>query len=415
MAKPKVSEEERAALAQKLDDELDCFMDELAQRKQTEGTPKKPFNFDEWCKEIDQHPAFMTDLKAGADGEHSEFIQALQAMKYDDGETEEDRQLTAEGHKNEGNKHFKLKKYRWAITAYTNGVKVMCTNKKLNAVLYANRAAANRYLGNLRSVIRDCVIACKFDPTNGKAVVRCAECFVELGYGREAVDWINKCLPHLAKPIEGVDDSTWQSQVKQLREISSVAIKKQEEQEKDERKEKLLKKKDDQKKMAYMKAFKERNLKFQPRLHYDVVDLFDWSHLSVQLAQIQTDSMVHLDKAGHLHWPILLQYPEHGQTDMLSDCWELSELKRVVKCCLETPEEWGRHIHYKMSDVRFFVVLDVYDDIVVKEVSGNDKIKSILQTKDYKITWGLPVIQVYNTAYAKKSLELLENGRFRVK
>uniref|UniRef100_A0A1I7YXS0 Acyl-CoA dehydrogenase n=1 Tax=Steinernema glaseri TaxID=37863 RepID=A0A1I7YXS0_9BILA len=93
MANAKMNESDRAALAQKLDDDLDRFMDELALRKKEEGTAKKPFDFDEWCKELDQHPAFMTELKPGANGEHSEFVQALQAMKYDDGDTEEDRQI----------------------------------------------------------------------------------------------------------------------------------------------------------------------------------------------------------------------------------------------------------------------------------------------------------------------------------
>uniref|UniRef100_A0A1I7YX87 Wheel domain-containing protein n=1 Tax=Steinernema glaseri TaxID=37863 RepID=A0A1I7YX87_9BILA len=291
----------------------------------------------------------------------------------------------------------------------------MCADKKLNSVLYANRAAANKSIGNLRSAIRDCVVSCKFDPANGKAIVRCAECFIELGYGREAVDWIHRCLPQLAKPIEGVDDTLRQSQVKRLRELSSVAIKKQEEQEREERKEKLKKKKDDQKKMAYMKAFKERKLVFRPPLSYDCVDLFDWAHIHVQLAQVQGETMVDMDEEGNLHWPVLLQYPEHGQTDMLTDCYEFSTVGDVVEECLKTPSEWGRNVHYKAPNVKFFVVLDVYEDALVQEVSLKDTIMSVLQTKDYKIVWGLPVLQVYSTAYAKQSLEPVGNGRFRVK
>ena len=44
-------------------------------------------------------------------------------MKYDDeGENEADRQDNAERFKEEGNKHFKNNKYRWAIDCYTNGI-----------------------------------------------------------------------------------------------------------------------------------------------------------------------------------------------------------------------------------------------------------------------------------------------------
>lgn len=40
-------------------------------------------------------------------------------MKYD--EDGEDKTDSARHNKDEGNKHFKFKKYRWAIDCYTNG------------------------------------------------------------------------------------------------------------------------------------------------------------------------------------------------------------------------------------------------------------------------------------------------------
>lgn len=43
-------------------------------------------------------------------------------MKYDN---DEDPKDTAETCKLEGNKHFKLKKYRWAVDAYTNGERII--------------------------------------------------------------------------------------------------------------------------------------------------------------------------------------------------------------------------------------------------------------------------------------------------
>ena len=51
----------------------------------------------------------------------------FKALKYDEDDAE-DKQLTAERHKNEGNKHFQYKKYRWATDCYTEG--------KDNRVLY---------------------------------------------------------------------------------------------------------------------------------------------------------------------------------------------------------------------------------------------------------------------------------------
>jgi hypothetical protein len=58
----------------------------------------------------------MTSLKDRPDGEYSEAIQALQALKYDESADDD-----AENAKTEGNKFFKHKKYRWARDAYTNG------------------------------------------------------------------------------------------------------------------------------------------------------------------------------------------------------------------------------------------------------------------------------------------------------
>lgn len=59
----------------------------------------------------------MTDLNTKADGEYSEAVQALQALKYDNQHDDVD----AEHAKEEGNKFFKHKKYRWARDAYSNG------------------------------------------------------------------------------------------------------------------------------------------------------------------------------------------------------------------------------------------------------------------------------------------------------
>lgn len=42
---------------------------------------EKPFDFDEWCREIDQHPAFLTELKPqGPNNEFSAEVQAIQVI-----------------------------------------------------------------------------------------------------------------------------------------------------------------------------------------------------------------------------------------------------------------------------------------------------------------------------------------------
>ncbi|VDN29069.1 unnamed protein product, partial [Gongylonema pulchrum] len=71
----RLSDAERAELAKKLDDDLDRFVENLAEQK-NRNNEKKAFDFDEWCREIDQHPAFMTELKPDKSGEFSGAVQA---------------------------------------------------------------------------------------------------------------------------------------------------------------------------------------------------------------------------------------------------------------------------------------------------------------------------------------------------
>lgn len=50
-------------------------------------------------------------------------------------------------HKKDGNRYFQLKKYRNAIESYTEGIKIRCPDRTLNAQMFANRAAAHFHLG----------------------------------------------------------------------------------------------------------------------------------------------------------------------------------------------------------------------------------------------------------------------------
>ena len=65
----------------------------------------------------------------------------------------------AEVYKNEGNDEYKRKKFHSAINIYTEGIKVNCKDKELNAKLYSNRAAAHFNLGEkLQLVVFFCLL-----------------------------------------------------------------------------------------------------------------------------------------------------------------------------------------------------------------------------------------------------------------
>uniref|UniRef100_A0A914XZ27 Uncharacterized protein n=1 Tax=Panagrolaimus superbus TaxID=310955 RepID=A0A914XZ27_9BILA len=270
-AKKVYTEAERLELAEKLDKACDNFMEELAANQKDE--PKKPFDFDEWCKEIDNHPAFMNNLSENGNGELPEALQALQALKYDtDGE---DLLDTATNHKDEGNKHFKYKKYRWAIDCYTQAAKLMVPDRKLNAVIYCNRATAHKYLGNHSSGLKDSLIALKFDPLHSKAMIRCCELLSEFEKtGKRTLQFATNFIEKLESPPEGREKEFAEAKekLKVFKEIASKLVAKEKE-EAPKRQAALLK--DLQKKEKLLQMFKKRGLEFRPEIDFMSIFLID--------------------------------------------------------------------------------------------------------------------------------------------
>uniref|UniRef100_A0A915PVA5 Cns1/TTC4 wheel domain-containing protein n=1 Tax=Setaria digitata TaxID=48799 RepID=A0A915PVA5_9BILA len=314
-----MSDIERSELSKQLDDDLDRFIDNFA--KQNLNKSKKPFVYDEWCKEIEQHPAFMTSLEPNDNGEFSEAIQALQALKYDDDELE-DRRAAAERHKTDGNKYFKCKKYHWAINRYTDGINQRCTDRLLNSVLYANRAAAQKRIGNIGSAFRDCFFARKFDPENMKAIIRGAECLVELGRGKQCIDWLKSTKENHQEGVFIPYNHDHKSDFKYFNELYEKAERLVLVEERNERKRRRNVEKDLMAKQRLLMAFKERNIDFRPTICFDDPELFEWSQIDVQLSWLKESEAVYLDDNGILHWPILAQYPQIGKVDLVTDCSE---------------------------------------------------------------------------------------------
>lgn len=170
--KPNMTEEERAALADQMDKELDDFIDSLEKRGYTEGWPED--RWEEVChlnisssfiefsinacrflfaQEMNKHPFFMKEPPKPGDDLHP-MLEGIQQLKYDPLEnTLEDLATT---YKKDGNYDLKNKKYRMAIYSYTEGLNQKCPNDELNATLHNNRSAAHFFLKNYRYV---CVFA----------------------------------------------------------------------------------------------------------------------------------------------------------------------------------------------------------------------------------------------------------------
>uniref|UniRef100_A0A0K0DXT2 TPR_REGION domain-containing protein n=1 Tax=Strongyloides stercoralis TaxID=6248 RepID=A0A0K0DXT2_STRER len=400
VAKKKWTNEERDALAKKMDKEMDEFLNNLAtQKKEREkDKPIKEFNYDEWEKEISQHPAFMTKLPEDGNSEYNEYIEAIRALKYDVGDTPEEVILNAEQHKKNGNKHFKLKKYRWACEEYSNGIKLKPNDLKLLSQLYGNRAAANYEIGNNRSCQRDCVWALRFDPTNFKCITRMTRSFLNVNKVYEAKDWLEKNLEYIKTlKNENVFPNHWDEDCLNLQEeiAKRITLK-----ERDERKNRLLFKKKLKNNEKYIDAFRQRKLKFiHPTVEMENVESFDLESLEVNISQMPTKECVAFDCDGKtLLWPVLYQYPEIALTDIMKSSNETTVFELFIQTLSQNWLEETPWTIYKFENV-----VVTYECGKTKEclymVNMKKTLSNILSEEELFIKGGLPVFQIYTKNY----------------
>jgi len=78
----------------------------------------------------------------------------------------------AEVYKSEGNDEYRKKSFSNAIYFYTEGIKVNCKDKELEAKLYSNRATACFYLANYKDSLSDAKAAIDLQPCYTNAIVR---------------------------------------------------------------------------------------------------------------------------------------------------------------------------------------------------------------------------------------------------
>lgn len=115
---------------------------------------------------------------------------AEETLQFDD----DDLRAIAEVYKNEGNEEFRKKDYNNAIYFYTEGIKVNCKDKELNAMLYSNRAAAHFNWGKYTETLNDAELAIGLQPSLSKAFLHGARAYVRLNQLNEAIKWCDKGL-----------------------------------------------------------------------------------------------------------------------------------------------------------------------------------------------------------------------------
>jgi len=317
---------------------------------------------DKWQDQMVEHPFFVEKSPLEEGKELSPLIEAMSQLKYD--EEINSKQDLALNYKEDGNQNFKLKKYRWAIDAYTHGINQQCEDNLLNSILYNNRASAHYNLQNYRSALRDALTALKFNRDNDKAKLRVAQCYFKL---LRFEDCIKFC-----KSLDSKCDK-----IKELEDESQKEIEKKR---RDERKLKAKEKKEEEERARIVKAVQSRRIKFRG-------SLFDSFHPASKSYH------VYLNQFNQLVWPVLFIYPEYGQTDFIEEFLEddrFIDHIRVMFGSKDNRPHWDVENKYLPNNVR----LAYKSGDELKSIDTKSTLRDVLTRVDYEIMSSLPTFIV---------------------
>lgn len=363
----KWSEEERLALASKLDAELDEYINNLERKSYTEGWPE-----DRWEEEMEKHPFFMK--KPPEPGEElSPLMEGLQQLKYSADENTPAE--LASNYKEDGNFNYKYKKYRLAILSYTEGIRTKCEDRDLMAQLYNNRAASHFMLKNYRSCLNDCTQALKLKPEYPKALSRAANCCFHLRDYDRCIDLCDRFLD--TSPTDKPTLSL-KSQAVAARERARRDRRKQ------ERQEKLLNKEEEK----LMEVIKSRGVNLELIEGKRNPDLKDLEPRVPQIA----GSRVHLDPQNKLIWPVMILYPETQQTDFIQNFHEDMPLIEQLEQLFNEPPEWDVGRRYTLGNIN--VYFEGKDKCSVHKVNIQRALSEILRDDRFIVRGGTPAFLI---------------------
>ncbi|XP_025110021.1 tetratricopeptide repeat protein 4-like [Pomacea canaliculata] len=355
--KKSMTDEERTALVQRLQDDIEDFVAERSKKAQETGAVGDDGkSVDDIIQELQNHPAFLKEVDWSKP--LSPEMEALMAIKYES----ENPKARAESYREEGNELFKKKDYRTAIANYTEGIKSKSPDRLQNAVLYTNRAAAHYHLGNYRSAFNDCIYARKFKPDHMKAIIRGALCSDKMNKHADTISW---CKAGLMLDSEN----------KELLEIKLKAEKAKRLQERDERKQAFKDRKEDEATLKLLNVIKDRKIQLVSSTNRRNCSSFPKS--ADQLGPLHpSGASVRLDEKGCLHWPVLLLYPEYAQTDFIQNFCENSTFEDHLVQMFgpdTEPPPW-----------------DIEHEGSLYPVSKYNTLLEVLQHKRYKVFRGTP-------------------------
>ncbi|KAJ3221980.1 hypothetical protein HK099_002843 [Clydaea vesicula] len=334
--------------------------------------PNRQKTVEQMMKELDETPLFMKTLPK--DSEDNDTLQAINSLIYDDDPLE-----IALNFKNQGNEFYAEKNFKQAKIYYEKAL-AQTFNKENNqnelyCSLLLNRAACNLELENFGSVLKDCAIALKIDPNNIKGWFRCAKACLIL----EKLDEAEDCI------VRGLNIDKKNTSILNLK--NSLDIKKKEA----ELKNKIKKEREE----SILKTEK----KLKSILLQRKIQIFDHEN-KVTLNPptfrhpLGGEQRVHLDQ-DDLVWPLMILYPEYGESDFIAEFHELTTFKEQLEVMFENTAPFDIENKYKIENlVVYFFLMSGADKKLYKiedietltriskssEVSSKSKFIGILQS-----------------------------------
>lgn len=324
-----MTDQERLELAERLDRELDEFIDGLERKRYDEGWPE-----DRWEQEMEKHPFFMKKLPEPGDELHPMY-EGLQNLKYDPEENTAEE--LAINYKEDGNWYMKHKKFRACILAYTEGLHVKCVNDEVNAQLYNNRSASHFFLKNYRSSYEDAERALNLKKDYPKARWRAVQCLDKMDRFEQCIDLCDQILHEDpanqdAQRMRKACNDRWQAKKRDDRKLSVSEKKKRDQWDR------------------VIETVKGRKLKFEEA---DSVDEITQKILTPTYPPLE-NYPVHMDEGGSLEWPLAFCYPEFMFSDYQQAVCEVFPMADIVHDLLMDPLECDRENRYVADNVNVY-------------------------------------------------------------
>lgn len=271
------------------------------------------------AQEMSQIPLFMTELPENA--EDNIQLQALQQLLYEGTPEEVANNFREQGNERYGEaiKERETKRrsvlFRDAIMFYGKGLDQDDITDELSIALLLNRAAANMSLQNYGLVKKDCLRVLEKDVGNAKARMRLVNAYLSLGQLEEA----EECLEGMPNLEEG---SSALSEREKLRA-------------------KLAEKRSKQRTTTTTSPI---DIALTSRGLTRLVGVE--KHILSELPSMTNVPSATLLPNGMLVFPVILLYPQYGESDFIQYWEEGVTIREQLECVFESRAPWDIHNLY---------------------------------------------------------------------